>query len=134
VAGEAELTIEAANQTQRAIVLVRPGPPYRLEGPDQVIGLNFGRGAVVDLRLRLYDRYGNQVWDSYPVNFYSLGGRFSPESPRAVDGEVTTQFSISPQEAERQQIWAMIPGTFAIYHAEAHVFSNHAYLPKVNRK
>jgi subtilisin family serine protease len=134
LAGTAELTIEVANQTHRITLLVKPGAPYRLEGPSELVGLNFGKGATFDLNLTLYDRFGNQVWESYPVNFYSMGGRFSPESPRAINGEVSTQFEIGPWANAPQPIWAMIPGTFAIYRAEVSLLSNHAYFPLVYGK
>lgn len=131
VAGTAELTIEVANQTHRTTLLVTPGAPYRLSGPSEIVGLNFGKGVALDLHLTLYDRFGNQVWESYPVNFYSLAGLFSPESTRSVNGEVSTRFEIGPWANAPQPIWAMIPGTFAIYRAEVKLLSKHYYFPMV---
>lgn len=133
-AGTAELTIEVADQTHRISLLIVPGAPYRLSGPDELLGLNFGQGAMFDLNLTIYDRFGNQMWESYSVNFYSTGGRFSPESPRAVNGEVSTQFEIGPWASAPQPIWAMIPGTFAIYRAEVKLLSKHVFLPQVSRE
>jgi hypothetical protein len=131
VAGTAEVTIEVANQTHRITLLVKPGTPYRLSGPSEIFGLNFGKGVALDLHLTLYDRFGNQVWESYPVNFYSLAGLFSPQSTRAINGEVSTRFEIGPWASASQPIWAMIPGTFAIYRAEVKLLSEHYYFPMV---
>jgi subtilisin family serine protease len=131
VAGTAELTVTVANQTHRITLLIKPGAPYRLAGPDQILGLNFGKGAVVDLNLTLYDRFGNQVWESYLVNFYSIAGLFSPESTRSINGEVSTRFEIGPWASAPQPVWAMIPGTFAIYRAEVKLLSEHYYFPLV---
>jgi hypothetical protein len=131
VAGTAELTIEVADQSHRITLLVKPGAPYRLSGPSEIFGLNFGNGVTLDLHLTLYDRFGNQVWESYPVNFYSLTGLFSPESTRAINGEVSTRFEIGPWANAPQPIWAMIPGTFAIYRAEVKLLSKHYYFPIV---
>ncbi len=131
VAGMADVYVELGEQTQQTTVLFKPGAPYRLVGPEKVVGFNYGSGATVDISLKIYDQYGNKVWAAYPINFYSTGGEFSPESVRAVDGEVTVQFTMGPWVRTPQPIWAMIPGTFAIYRVDAEMISNPRFLPLV---
>lgn len=129
VAGIAEVELNVSGQKQQISVLFKPGVPARLEGPSLLVGRDFGSGATVEIELHVYDRYGNQVWAPYPINFYSTGGQFSPASVQALNGEATVSYTIGSWVQGPQPIWAMIPGTFAVYRVDAIRLAHHRYLP-----
>jgi subtilisin family serine protease len=128
-AGSAEVVLEGAGQVQHATVEITAGPPHRVEGPRRLYGLGTGDGAVIELTLTIYDRYGNQVQDEILVNFYSLGAIISPESPLTLNGEVKTQVILGSWIREPVAIWALIPGTFVLYQAEAYHLPYHYHFP-----
>ena len=129
VAGVAEVELNVSGQKQQVSVLVKPGMPARLEGPSSLVGRDFGSGATVEIELHVYDQYGNQVWAPYPINFYSTGGQFSPASVQTSNGEATVSFTMGSWVQGPQPIWAMIPGTFAVYRVDAIRLAHHRYLP-----
>ncbi|MEZ4833447.1 MAG: S8 family serine peptidase [Caldilineaceae bacterium] len=131
VAGTAHIELDVSGRKQQVAVLIKPGMPVRLEGPQSLYGYDFGKGATVEIALRIYDQYGNKVWTTYPVNFYSTDGFFSPASVQSADGEANASFTVGAWMQAPQPIWAMIPGTFAIYQADVQLLSNHSFLPTV---
>jgi subtilisin family serine protease len=131
--GSAEVIIEGAGQSQRSTVEVTSGPPYRIEGPSHLYSVGNGNAAVIDLTLKIYDRYENPVQDGVTVNFYSFGATISPASPIVLNGEVSTQITLNPSLGEPVAIWALIPGTFVVYQANAYRLPYQSYFPLVQR-
>ncbi len=129
VVGTADLSIETAGQTLRTSVLVRPGTPHTIVGPKTLSAVDFGGGALLKLELLIYDRFGNLVESGIPVNFYSLGASITPMIALTVEGRVNVQVDLGPWIQGAVPIWAMIPGSFALYQSEAYLLSKRVYMP-----
>lgn len=131
VAGLAEISITAAGQTQRSFVTVQPGLPQRITGPDLLLAADMGRGATLPVRLALWDRYGNAVWNATRVNFYALEGIFAPQSAPVSLGQAETQLFAPGYAPARFSFWALVPGTFSVFHGEVMLLRHHLWIPLV---
>lgn len=132
LAGVAEIGMSTALQRQRAFVTIQPGPTQRVSGPLRIFVQDWGGGVTVPIRLDLADVYGNPIWDTTRVNFYTLESSFAPQSPKVVMGTIETLLSVPTWASPRVAYWALVPGTFSMFQGEVVVLRNHYWFPLVS--
>lgn len=129
VAGIAEISMSAGGQAQRTFVTVQPGLPQRISGPGLLLARDMGEGVSLPVRLELRDRYGNPIWNSTQVNFYTLDGSFAPQSAPVTLGWAETRLSVSAYAPDRISYWALVPGSFAVFQGEVLLLRHHLWMP-----
>ncbi len=132
LAGIAEIGMSTALQNQRTFVTVQPGLTQRIAGPTRTVVQDWGSGVTVPIRLDLADLYGNPIWDTTRVNFYTLESSFAPQSPKVVMGKIETLLSVPTWASPRVAYWAIVPGTFSMFQGEVVVLRNHYWFPLVS--
>ncbi len=132
VAGVANITVTAANQTQRSFVTIQPGPPHRIQGPTQIYIVGSGKDGT-PLRFVITDRYGNPIWAPRQLHFYALNGRFTPDAASAQLGVVETELTLPTWINRPERFWAILPGAFTIFSGEAHLLKYRYWFPFVGQ-
>jgi hypothetical protein len=130
--GVAHISAESGRLTDAQPVLINPGPPAHLLGPDPVAPIVNQAAATVPLDFMVTDAFGNPAPDGTLVQAYTDSGLLTPPSFATVNGRASTTLTIPDGQETPITIWAMVPGTRLQTRVDIPVLIQRLWFPSIS--